>query len=220
LPWVDVAPAERVELLLDFREASQGDRTMLHSLAFDVPGGMMGGMGGGGMGGGMMAVALQQGRPLDLLEFRVSGQTSAPGSLPESLPPMPERPDPAASVRSRHFTFTSRMMLHRINGREFEMDRVDEEVPFGDTEIWTFENDGNVPHPVHLHATHFRVLDRTGGRGQVFPWEAGLKDTVLLHPGEVVRVVVRFTAQRGLFLLHCHNLEHEDHGMMQNILVV
>ncbi len=216
LPWVDVAPAERVELLLDFREGNEGDRVMLRSLSFDPPGGMM----GGGMMGGQMAIAYQQGRPLDLLEFRVSGQTTDPGFLPESLPSMPGLPDPAASVRERHFAFTSRMMMHRINGREFEMERIDEEVPFGDTEIWTFENDGNYPHPVHLHATHFRVLDRRGGRGQIFPWEAGRKDTVLVYPGEAVRVAVRFTAERGLFLLHCHNLEHEDHGMMQNILVV
>lgn len=47
----------------------------------------------------------------------------------------------------------------------------------------------------------------------------GLKDTVLLYPNESVEVVVRFDAHPGLFLLHCHNLEHEDMGMMANILV-
>ena len=100
------------------------------------------------------------------------------------------------------------------------MDRIDTEVPFGDTEIWTFVTDANDPHPVHLHATHFRVLERIGGRGKIYPWETGRKDTVLVLPGERVRVAVRFTGERGLFLLHCHNLEHEDLGMMQNILVV
>jgi FtsP/CotA-like multicopper oxidase with cupredoxin domain len=52
------------------------------------------------------------------------------------------------------------------------------------------------------------------------PWEGGLKDTVLIHPKEEVRLAVRFNAHPGLFLLHCHNLEHEDTGMMLNILVV
>jgi len=75
-------------------------------------------------------------------------------------------------------------------------------------------------HPVHLHATHFRVLSRKGGRNRVMPWEMGLKDTILVHPSELVRVLVRFDAHPGLFLLHCHNLEHEDTGMMLNILVV
>jgi FtsP/CotA-like multicopper oxidase with cupredoxin domain len=218
LPWVDVAPAERVELLLDFREAAEGERVMLRSLEFEFPGGMMGG-GMGGMGG-MMAMAYQQGRPLDLVEFRVAGRTSDPGTIPTALPAMPELPDPARSVRERRFEFNSRMMMHNINGEEFEMDRIDTEVPFGDTEIWTFVNDANYPHPVHLHATHFRVLERIGGRAEIYPWETGRKDTVLVLPGERVRVAVRFTAERGLFLLHCHNLEHEDHGMMKNILVV
>ena len=116
LPYLDVAPAERVELLLDFREAAEGERVMLRSLEFELPGGMMGGgmgrgMGGGGMGGegmaAMMAMAYQQGRPLDLLEFRVSGGTSDPGTIPTALPTLPELPDPARSVRERRFEFNS-----------------------------------------------------------------------------------------------------------------
>jgi FtsP/CotA-like multicopper oxidase with cupredoxin domain len=99
------------------------------------------------------------------------------------------------------------------------MDRIDERVPFGETEIWSFANESPLPHPVHVHATHFKVVSRTGGRGQVMPWEEGVKDTVLVLPTETVRVAIRFTAHRGLFLLHCHNLEHEDMGMMQNILI-
>lgn len=110
-------------------------------------------------------------------------------------------------------------MAHQINGRSYRMGDIDERVPFGQTEIWTFDNKRNFSHPVHLHATHFRVLSRTGGRNQVMPWEQGLKDTVLVHPEEKVRVAVRFDAHPGLFLLHCHNLEHEDSGMMLNIMV-
>jgi FtsP/CotA-like multicopper oxidase with cupredoxin domain len=53
----------------------------------------------------------------------------------------------------------------------------------------------------------------------VFPWEAGLKDSVLLMPFESVDVVVRFEEYRGVYLLHCHNLEHEDAGMMLNFEV-
>ena len=51
------------------------------------------------------------------------------------------------------------------------------------------------------------------------PWEEGLKDTVLVYPGETVRIGVKFSAHRGLFLIHCHNLEHEDVGMMLNVMV-
>ena len=76
-----------------------------------------------------------------------------------------------------------------------------------------------LPHPIHVHAGQFRVLSRTGGRNRLMPWEAGLKDTVLTHPGETVNVAVRFDRYPGLFLFHCHNLEHEDMGMMANFRV-
>lgn len=207
VPHVDMGPAERVDLLVDLSDAREGDRVMLRSLPFSLPGGM-----------GFMGGANLQGQPLELLELRVIRRVEENATIPDELSSVPA-PDPAASVRERTFRFTSQMMAHRINGRSFEMERIDERVPFGETEIWSFVNESGLPHPVHLHATHFRVLSRTGGRGQVMPWEAGVKDTVLLHPFETVRVAVQFTAHRGLFLLHCHNLEHEDMGMMANILV-
>jgi FtsP/CotA-like multicopper oxidase with cupredoxin domain len=207
LSHVDLGPAERADLLLDLRGTGEGDRVMLRSLSFTLPG-----------GAGFMGGANLQGQPLDLLEFRVTRSVDEPTLIPDELSTVPG-PNPEDAVRERTFRFTSEMMDHRINGRSFQMDRIDEVVPFEETEIWTFVNDSFLPHPVHLHATHFRVISRSGGRNQVLPWEAGGKDTVLLHPFEAVRVAVRFTAHRGLFLLHCHNLEHEDMGMMANILV-
>jgi FtsP/CotA-like multicopper oxidase with cupredoxin domain len=86
-------------------------------------------------------------------------------------------------------------------------------------ERWVFINDGPFPHPVHMHAVHFRVISREGGRAQLFPWEEGWKDTVLVYPGEKVAVDATFDRHRGRFLMHCHNLEHEDHGMMMNFAV-
>jgi FtsP/CotA-like multicopper oxidase with cupredoxin domain len=111
------------------------------------------------------------------------------------------------------------MMSHTINGRSFELARVDERVPLGRTEVWTFVNESGLPHPVHVHGGQFRVLSRAGGRARVMSWETGPKDTVLVLPGERVDVALRFVFP-GLFLLHCHNLEHEDSGMMLNFEVV
>jgi len=207
VPWVDLAPAERVDLLLDLSEKAAGERIMLRSLPFSIPGGP------GFVGGSDL-----QGQAVDLLELRVARRVQEQVSIPDGLPAVPA-PDPTASVRERTFYFRSEMANHTINDLSFEMERIDERVPFGDTEIWSFVNDSMLPHPVHLHATQFKVLSRTGGRGQVMPWERGIKDTVLIHPLETVRVAVEFTAYRGLFLFHCHNLEHEDIGMMLNILV-
>jgi FtsP/CotA-like multicopper oxidase with cupredoxin domain len=214
LSVMDVAPGERVDLLIDLSEARVGERVMLRSQPFTLPGRVaeVGAHNIHGMG-------------MDLLELRVARRVQEPVRIPERLSTL-RRPDPADSVRERAFRFAfkrdyySRSMdQHHINGTTYEMGRIDARVPFGQTEIWSFVNDNSYPHPIHLHATHFRVLSREGGRGQVMPWEDGLKDTVLVYPDETVKVAVRFDAHRGLFPLHCHNLEHEDAGMMLDILV-
>ncbi len=205
---VEMGPAERVDILLNLDGAEPGEVVMIRSVSFSLQGGM-----------GFMGGANLQGQPLDLLELRVRERAPESPSLPTRLSTV-GGPDPGQAVRERSFRFDSRMMNHFINGRSFQMDRVDVEVPFGDTELWHFVNASGLPHPVHLHATHFRVVSRRGGRNRVMAWEEGLKDTVLLLPFETVTVAVRFTAHRGLYLLHCHNLEHEDMGMMANVLVV
>jgi FtsP/CotA-like multicopper oxidase with cupredoxin domain len=93
-------------------------------------------------------------------------------------------------------------------------------VPFGVTERWTFVTNGNGPHPVHVHGASFQVVSRSGGRGKLFPWEAGWKDTVLLGDKETVDVLIRFEHYRGLYVLHCHQLEHESADIMSNFEVV
>jgi FtsP/CotA-like multicopper oxidase with cupredoxin domain len=218
LTAIDIAPAERIDVLIDFSGARAGERIVLRSSEFTIP------------GRDVIAGVTNQGAPLDLMQIRVTREVQEPVTLPDRLCTVPG-PDAAASVRERTFRFTTdsdpasrgTIIRHRINEQTFDhtmMHHADHQVPFGDTEIWTFKNDLMFAHEVHLHATHFRVLSRSGGRGQVMPWEAGVKDTVLIHPDESVRVAVRFTAHKGLFLLHCHNLEHEDVGMMTNIEVV
>ena len=226
---VTVATGERIDLLVDFSSARPGDRIYLRSFSFQIPGMMMmggrgmgqgmgrGGMGGGGMG--RMGGGLPQGSEMDLLELVVQdGPAERPVPVPEVLSRIPDRAVDGDTPR-RTFRFESMMMRHAINGRAFAMERVDERVPLGRTEVWTLENDSPLPHPVHIHAGQFRVRSRVGGRDRIMPWETGLKDTVLVLPGEQVEVVVRFEAHRGLFLLHCHNLEHEDMGMMLNFRV-
>jgi blue copper oxidase len=76
------------------------------------------------------------------------------------------------SQPTRTFTFDG---MSRINGREYDMYRVDFRVPFGVTERWRFTTGGNAPHPVHVHGATFQVVSRTGGRGKLFPWESRWK---------------------------------------------
>jgi FtsP/CotA-like multicopper oxidase with cupredoxin domain len=223
LPWIDLGTGERVDLLVDFSGVRPGTVVRLRSLEFESPAGRMGmGIGRGIAGMGRRGMqgdgSSPQGAARDLAEFVVTKSGTRSRPTPARLLPI-DRIDPARARRERVFHFDSRMMRHTINGRHFDLRRIDEQVPFGATEIWRFVNDGPFPHPVHMHAVHFQVLRRTGGRGRVFPWERGWKDTVLVFPGESVEVVARFDRHRGLFLMHCHNLEHEDMGMMMNFTI-
>ena len=205
LDSIFLGPAERVDVLVDFSGHAPDSRVLLQSRPFQIPGGM-----GMGMGGGS-----GQGRAMDLMEFVVVDSAPEAVSVPTALASLPPVPSVSGAARQT-FRFTSMMSRHLINGRTFSMERVDARIPLGATELWSFVNTSPMPHPVHMHGGNFRVLSRTGGRGQVLPWERGLKDTVLLLPFETVEVAVRFEEHRGLFLLHCHNLEHEDEGMMLN----
>ena len=91
-------------------------------------------------------------------------------------------------------------------------------------EVWEVMNAGPMPmpHPVHIHGLQFRVLDRSGSPADLKEGyvDSGWKDTVLLMPGERARLLLRFEDFSGLYLYHCHNLEHEDLGMMRNYRVI
>jgi FtsP/CotA-like multicopper oxidase with cupredoxin domain len=116
-----------------------------------------------------------------------------------------------------------------LNGRTFDMEAVadDERVRLGTTEVWEFVNDSPMAHPMHVHNLQFRVIERNGaasaagdaaGLSAGFTDE-GLKDVVLVLPGQRVKVLMKFEDHTGLYLYHCHILEHEDMGMMRNYRV-
>jgi FtsP/CotA-like multicopper oxidase with cupredoxin domain len=111
--------------------------------------------------------------------------------------------------------------LMGINGRPMDMDRIDVRVPLGSIEIWQIENATPLAHPFHIHNIQVRVLDRDGA--PPLPHERGLKDTVLVDPRSAVRVIAEFADfadPKHPYMYHCHNLEHEDAGMMGQFVVV
>ena len=92
----------------------------------------------------------------------------------------------------------------------------------GDTEEWELYNFTADAHPIHLHLVRFQVVDRedilTGVRRSPEPWETGCKDTVISYPDEINRVRARFDIE-GLYVWHCHIVEHEDNEMMRPYVV-
>ena len=84
----------------------------------------------------------------------------------------------------------------------------------------------SMAHPIHLHGQPFQILEREfDGDASVYASfnegfvDSGLKDTVLVVPGERIRIIKPFEDYKGRFMYHCHNLEHEDMGMMREFFV-
>ncbi|MGZ9165615.1 MAG: multicopper oxidase family protein [Anaerolineales bacterium] len=232
--YITMGPGERVELWADFSGRSVGSEMKLVSLPFtDFSGGMM----GGGMMGGS---GLPNGTPLNILRLRIAEKGADVIPLPSQLSTIERHAVNDAVNRNnpRSFRLAMQGMVHTINDRLFEMDAVaqGEIVRLGDLEVWEFVNlesgggmgmgmmNMDMPHPMHIHGVQFQVLERQIARGFESAYQElsggfvddGWKDTVLVLPGETVQVLVRFENYTGMYLYHCHNLEHEDAGMMRN----
>ena len=244
--YVTLAPAERVELWADFSRHQVGSELVLQSLPFSgtmSTGGMGGMMGGGMMGGGMTGggfsggQALPDGAEFPVLTVRVARRETEARTLPARLSTFSRYrlEDAVNRDHPRRFYLAMQAMRWGINGREFQMTAVasDEIVKLGTQEVWELVNDasrammGAMAHPIHIHNLQFQVLarestrdaeeaSRTLGGGFL---DGGWKDTVLVLPGQRVRLLLKFQDYTGLYLYHCHNLEHEDMGMMRNYLV-
>ncbi len=230
--YVFLSPGERIELYADFSDSAVGGESALVSLPFNA-----GGMGYGAMGGGMMGGVMGNNRGLangagfTLFKVKAIRRETAPQPLPPVLSRV-DFADPRFALNAgypRRFDLVMGHMRWTINGRTFQTLDVaeDEMVNLGTTEIWEFNNMGGgmgmmgmmqQPHPMHLHGKQFQVLERGGVTHNGYVDE-GWKDTVLLMPGERIRILVGFADYAGLFLYHCHNLEHADMGMMRNYLI-
>jgi len=197
-----LSPGERVEILVDLREDSGGTLDLV-SAAFSMLGNHPPGVDGPPQGTAFDLMTLSVDLPLD----------GSAGAIPAGFEPMPEIDSAGAPIRT--FDLTQSGMDHFINGLQYDIDRTDFIVPIDTVEVWRFTNTSSQPHPMHMHGAQFRVVARSG---DPIPTDQGWKDTVLVRVGETVDIALRFD-KLGLFLLHCHNLEHEDHGMMLNFEV-
>lgn len=209
-----LAPGQRAEILVDFGRYAVGEAVVLKSHPFETGGGHGGGE-GGGEGGEHRP---QQGMELDVLTFYVDGERRGRSVIPRRLAPV-RTYKPERAVRTRVFNLEVSDVMHPINGSLFDVNRIDEAARFGDLEVWEYRNMADELHPMHPHGALFQVLERHG-TATLPPEDVGWKDTVLVHPDETISILIRFNSYAGVYVHHCHNLEHEDNGMMQNVEVM
>ncbi len=141
----------------------------------------------------------------------------------------------AQNTPVRQFAFVRKHGRWTINGETWE-NVIDSgythcmaEMDMDAVEIWELKNtSGGWFHPVHIHLIDFQVLSRNGSAAKVLPYEKGPKDVVYVGENETVRVAMRFGGPaagegwqrpRGRYMMHCHNLVHEDHDMMMQFSV-
>lgn len=193
-------PAERYEVVIDFARRKVGERVVLRNL---------------GVPNSREFASTQRIMRFDVIS---DATDTANNSIPSVLNPgegpySPMNLQTSEAVRTRRWVFRRKNGLWTINGRTWDPARSDASVGLDDVEVWQFENrGGGWNHPVHVHLIDFRILDRNGK--PPFAWERGPKDTAYVGENETVRVIARFGPRRGKYMMHCHNLVHEDHDMM------
>lgn len=191
---VTIAPAERFDVLVDFSRVPIGSQVVLRNR----------------LGADGTDVVMR---------FNVDREADSRATVPTRLvEPVTVSPDDEVAARTFRFALThvDGHEMWTINGRPFDPDASLASPRLDTVERWTFTSDFH--HPVHVHMAHFQVLTRNGKPPA--PEDAGWKDTVDLRPYEVVEVAIKFSGHRGRYMIHCHNLEHEDMAMMANFDVV
>jgi len=231
-PYVMLAPGERLDVWADFSARNEGSQLMLKSLAFS---GVM-----PKMAMGMNRSSLAVGSEYPICTIKVTRKVSESHKLPTKLAKIhrygihetanPNNPLPISISESP--------MSMLLNGRAYEFNHPlpSERVKMGSIvllEIFHAQSNMGMggmnmtmPHPIHLHGQQFEIMSRSIS-GDTSDYDtvregfidSGLKDTVLVMPMERIKMIKPFQDFKGLYLYHCHNLEHEDMGMMREFLV-
>jgi blue copper oxidase len=228
---IELAPAERCEIVVDFSDGRPVDLLSLPMAADSPfqPRGMMRNM------------FTMNNERLHIMAIRPQSNLVMSEALPPQLTNVPDF-EAVGIDRVRQFNLSMAMGMGMmrggggpgggrgmgqqgsgsffINGRAMDMSVINERIPVGSTEIWEITNDSMMMHPFHVHHGQFQVKERNGRPPHAH--ERAYKDTVKVGPGETVRIVMEFEhfADPDLaYMYHCHILEHEDDGMMGQFVV-
>jgi spore coat protein A, manganese oxidase len=188
-------PGERNEIVVDFSRYPVGTKLVLENLASF------------------------EGETPEVMRFDVVRTASDPSSVPAALRPVPDL-GTAKVRREFHLAFDPASGEHLINGKPFDINRIDIRPRLDVTEVWTIRNSDTlgIPHSIHPHLEQFRVLSRDGHAPG--PEEAGLKDTITVMAGQSAEIMLRFTDYTGPYMYHCHMLGHQMMGMMGQMEIV
>jgi spore coat protein A len=209
---VRLFPAERAEVVIDFSQVRTP--TTFYLQAKTLP----------------AFIGEPAGPTQPLIAFRVNPTLPSP---PQFDPPQgrlrPDEPITRLSrrgARRRTFVFDFENVgispFATVNGRFFDAQRSYAKPKLGATEIWRLVNRTDGYHPIHIHDIFFQVISREDAHGnpveqQPGDWGSGnlaWKDVFVVPPFATVTIIGKFTDNKGRYVFHCHNLVHEDAGMM------
>lgn len=186
---LEIAPAERVEVIVDLTKVKGNEVTLVNEDNTSI-----------------LPIHLKKTK-----EDSFTADTLNNLSIPDN-------------VKNKKVTKTVKLAgmgaMVTINGQKFDSNRIDFTQKQNETEVWEIENVndmmGGMKHPFHIHGTQFQIVSIDGKEPPANL--LGLKDTISLQPGQKANIAVTFP-EKGIYMFHCHILEHEDNGMMGQIKV-
>ena len=200
-----LTPGQRADVLIKGDRESKQYRLL--NLPYD--------RGSMGMMGGMMGKSnSDQAIALATVNYASAGDSLAlPASL-ASVSPL-TKPKIVKRFELNHGMSPGVGMAFLINGNYYQENRSDTQVKLNTVEDWELINTGVMDHPFHIHGTAFQVISRNDQPESLLTW----RDTVLVKRGETVRIRIPFNDFAGKTVYHCHVLDHEDLGMMGNLMI-
>jgi len=224
---VRIGPAERVDVIIDFRQFAGKTiylENRLNQISGQGPAAVDSQVAAQNSSTTECSVVLNSSQPAILpagagnllLQFRVSGTAVKDESIdPASNPTFYQLPSTTAEPRIvRTFKFDRLNGQWSINGQFMDCNTFRFAVRQNSSEQWLLTNlTGDWTHPIHIHLEEHQILSRNRVRPTV-PGDLGRKDVTQVHPNERVQLFFRFRDWLGKYPIHCHNVVHEDHAMM------
>jgi spore coat protein A len=184
---LDVAPAERYDIVIDFSASAVGSTDALTNADRDYP------------------------NIDNLVQFRVSASVPDTSAVPATLSTITKF-QASQSAGTVQLTFSQGNQDWTINGLTYDPARLDVTSHLDSVYIWKLQNESGEMHPFHKHLTQFQILDINGSAPP--PAQQGWKDTVAVPDRGQARIIFKNESFTGTYVFHCHKLEHEDHRMM------